>query len=253
MSVSWDAHASTWRAASTSRAEKLGERHGAPCPSARPAPSRSAPSRRSRAQATPFLVGLGVAGTAMVAKYGLKAVQKLSANPESMQQMQAAAAGFRAVGSKFRVPNLKNMPFMRGAGASGFEPTMTRREAAQILGIRCVRRVICGHARAAPPCHARPTQRRACVRTVKEQTRRRSRRRTERSCSSTTPTAAARRSSRPKSTRRASASMGRTGRLDPPSREDGRATGAAACRTARAIVLNRALSVLCARIRARSP
>ena len=77
----------------------------------------------------------------MVAKYGLKAVQKLSANPESMQQMQAAAAGFRAVGSKFRVPNLKNMPFMRGAGASGFEPTMTRREAAQILGIRCVGRV----------------------------------------------------------------------------------------------------------------
>ena len=44
--------------------------------------------------ATPFLVGLGVAGAAMAAKHGLKVAESLASNPEAMKTMGAAGAGF---------------------------------------------------------------------------------------------------------------------------------------------------------------
>jgi len=43
--------------------------------------------------ATPFLVGLGVAGTAYAAKGAIHVFQKLQANPETLKTMQAAGAG----------------------------------------------------------------------------------------------------------------------------------------------------------------
>ncbi|EOD12452.1 DNAJ domain-containing protein [Emiliania huxleyi CCMP1516] len=63
--------------------------------------------------------------------------ERLAKNPETMKNMQAAAAGFRAVGDKFRLSSLMDrVNEMRGGSACGFEANMSRREASQILGIR---------------------------------------------------------------------------------------------------------------------
>ena len=88
-------------------------------------------------QATPFLVGLGVAGAAYAAKGAIHVAQKLQANPETYKTMQAAGAGFRAVGEKMSLSNLtSNLSFLKGAKGAGFDAQMNRREAALILGIR---------------------------------------------------------------------------------------------------------------------
>jgi len=79
----------------------------------------------------PFIAGLGVAGAAMAAKYGIQAFQTAKSNPEVMRQMGAAAAGFRGMGNAF--PSISSM--LRGNVKGGFEAKMTRGEAAQILGI----------------------------------------------------------------------------------------------------------------------
>ena len=85
----------------------------------------------------PFLVGLGVAGAAYAAKFGLKAVNTIAENPNAKKTLHAAAAGFRAVGEQFSPANLaKHMPFNRGPATHGFESTMTKKEAALILGVR---------------------------------------------------------------------------------------------------------------------
>ncbi|KAH7300091.1 hypothetical protein KP509_24G044700 [Ceratopteris richardii] len=60
--------------------------------------------------ATPFIAGLAVAATALAGKYGIEAWQAYKARP--------------------RVPRMRK--FYDG----GFQPVMTRREAALILGIR---------------------------------------------------------------------------------------------------------------------
>ena len=89
--------------------------------------------------ATPFLVGLGVAGAAMAAKHGLKVAESLASNPEAMKTMGAAGAGFRAMGAKLNPANLSEKLgalFPKGKHAGGFDGTMTRREAALILGVR---------------------------------------------------------------------------------------------------------------------
>ncbi len=86
--------------------------------------------------ATPLLVGLGVAGAAYAAKFGIQAAHKLAANPQAANNMRAAAAGFRAVGDRFSPQALsQHFAFMRGPTAKGFEPAMSRSEAAQILGV----------------------------------------------------------------------------------------------------------------------
>lgn len=59
-------------------------------------------------QATPFLAGLAVAATALAGRYGIQAWQAFKARPPKMRK------------------------FFEG----GFQQTMTRREAAQILGLR---------------------------------------------------------------------------------------------------------------------
>lgn len=61
-------------------------------------------------QATPFLAGVAVAATALAGRYGIQAWQAFKARP----------------------PRPKIKKFYEG----GFQPTMTKREAALILGIR---------------------------------------------------------------------------------------------------------------------
>lgn len=63
-------------------------------------------------QATPLLAGLAVAATAIAGRYGIQAWQAFKARPVA--------------------------PRMRRFYDGGFQPTMTRREAALILGIRLV-------------------------------------------------------------------------------------------------------------------
>ncbi|KAI3808998.1 hypothetical protein L1987_24962 [Smallanthus sonchifolius] len=60
--------------------------------------------------ATPFIAGLAIATAAMAGKYGIKAWQSFKARP----------------------PRPRSRRFYEG----GFQPTMTRREAALILGVR---------------------------------------------------------------------------------------------------------------------
>jgi len=88
-------------------------------------------------QATPFLVGCGVAAVAYAARGALVVGQRLQQNPETMKTAQAAAAGFRAVGDRFRMSAITDrIAQMRGGAACGFEASMSRREAAQILGVQ---------------------------------------------------------------------------------------------------------------------
>lgn len=61
-------------------------------------------------QATAFLAGLAVAGAALAGRYSIQAWQALKARPPK--------------------------PRIRKFYDGGFQPTMTRREAALILGIR---------------------------------------------------------------------------------------------------------------------
>ena len=64
----------------------------------------------------------------------------MQANPETMKTAQAAAAGFRAVGSQFRMSAVTDrFAQMRGGAACGFDASMSRREAAKILGASCIR------------------------------------------------------------------------------------------------------------------
>ncbi|KAI4352900.1 hypothetical protein L6164_007107 [Bauhinia variegata] len=60
--------------------------------------------------ATPFLAGLAVAAAALAGRYGIQAWQAFKARPPQ--------------------------PIIRKFYEGGFQPTMTRREAALILGIR---------------------------------------------------------------------------------------------------------------------
>ena len=80
----------------------------------------------------PFLVGVGVAAVAMTARAGLEAAKHARSNPELMLQLNAVAAGFRGMRNAF--PGLSQM--MASSKLSGFEATMSRREAASILNIR---------------------------------------------------------------------------------------------------------------------
>ena len=81
----------------------------------------------------PLLVGIGVAAVAMGARGVLEVAKHAKSNPELLRQMNAAAAGFRGMGNAF--PSWAQLMAMSGKGA-GFESTMSRREAAAILGIR---------------------------------------------------------------------------------------------------------------------
>eukprot|EP00965_Chrysotila_dentata_P244977 6206280-Pleurochrysis_carterae.AAC.1 len=89
---------------------------------------------------TPLLAGLGVAGAAYAVKGALHIGQRIKANPEIAKNMNAAAAGARAVGQRFKLSAItEQFAFVRGPHAVGFDATMNRREAAQILGIRRAR------------------------------------------------------------------------------------------------------------------
>ena len=88
--------------------------------------------------ATPFLIGCGVAAAAYAARGALVAAQSVKANPEVMRQFTAAAAGFRGMGNAFKMPAFMSQ-MMAKATDGGFAATMSRREASQILGIRCAR------------------------------------------------------------------------------------------------------------------
>ena len=90
--------------------------------------------------ATPFFMGLGVAGCAIAARTALLTAESLKANPEVMRQMGAAAAGFRGMGNAFKMPKVLSQMMGRSTGDL-FEATMTRREASQVLGIRCAHAV----------------------------------------------------------------------------------------------------------------
>ena len=79
-----------------------------------------------------FLVGLGVAGAAYVAKGALQVVQHVKSNPELMKQAAAVGAGFRGAGSVFKMPTFASMMTKH---SGGFDPAINRREAALILGI----------------------------------------------------------------------------------------------------------------------
>ena len=80
----------------------------------------------------PLLVGIGVAAVAMTARAGLEAAKHVKHSPELSRQAYAAAAGFRGMANAF--PSLSQM--MAGSKGAGFDATMSRREAAAILGIR---------------------------------------------------------------------------------------------------------------------
>lgn len=62
-------------------------------------------------QTTPLIAGLAVAATALAGRYGIQAWQAYKARPI--------------------------VPRMRKFYEGGFQPTMNRREAALILGVRC--------------------------------------------------------------------------------------------------------------------
>lgn len=171
--------------------------------------------------ASALFAGIGVAGVAMGAKYALRAAEHISANPAYMKQAGAAAAGFKGMGNAFKMPAALQGFFKGGSGA-GFEATMSRREAAQILccketapkkDIKVRRRE--RSARGRPRRCERPADRRLSAAAALGSPRRSPRNAaphrppTARSCCSTTPTAAARPSSRPRSTRRARCSPGR--------------------------------------------
>lgn len=85
--------------------------------------------------ATPFLIGCGVAAAAYAARGALVAAEHMQGNPEVRRQLGAAAAGFRGMGNAFKMPSFMAQAMGR-ASDGGFEATMTRREASQILGIR---------------------------------------------------------------------------------------------------------------------
>ena len=85
--------------------------------------------------ATPFLIGCGVAATAYAARGLLVVAESAKANPEVMRQMGAAAAGFRGMGNAFKLPSFLQQ-MMSSSTDGGFQATMSRREASQILGIR---------------------------------------------------------------------------------------------------------------------
>jgi hypothetical protein len=68
-------------------------------------------------QATPLLAGLAVAAAALAGRYSIQAWNAYKARPV--------------------------VPRMRKFYEGGFQPTMTRREAALILGVRCTLHNIC--------------------------------------------------------------------------------------------------------------
>ena len=80
----------------------------------------------------PLLVGVGVAAAAMTARRALEAAKVVRQNPELLRQANAAAAGFRGMANAF--PTLSQL--MSAGKGAGFEATMSRREAASILGVR---------------------------------------------------------------------------------------------------------------------
>ena len=80
----------------------------------------------------PLLVGVGVAAAAMTARGALEAAKVVRQNPELLRQANAAAAGFRGMANAF--PTLSQL--MSAGKGAGFEATMSRREAASILGVR---------------------------------------------------------------------------------------------------------------------
>jgi hypothetical protein len=80
---------------------------------------------------SPFIMGLGVASAAMIARGALALGKQAKANPEFMRQAGAAAEGFKGMKGAFKVPS-----FLRGSAEAGFDTTMSRGEAAKILGIR---------------------------------------------------------------------------------------------------------------------
>mmetsp|Transcript_35493 Transcript_35493/g.60852 ORF Transcript_35493/g.60852 Transcript_35493/m.60852 type:complete len:139 (+) Transcript_35493:67-483(+) len=85
--------------------------------------------------AGPFVTGLGIAAVAMTARGALQVAEKVRHNPEALKHAQAAAAGMKGMGNVFK--NLPGLGSMLGGNAGkGFEATMSRREAAQILGVR---------------------------------------------------------------------------------------------------------------------
>lgn len=84
------------------------------------------------AELAPILIGFGVAGAAMAARGVLHATQHVRANPEYMKQATAAAAGFKGIGNVFKLSNYTSM----FGETAGFEATMSRSEAAKILGVR---------------------------------------------------------------------------------------------------------------------
>ena len=88
--------------------------------------------------ASAFLAGCGVAAVAYAAKGALHVAERVKANPEAMKNMGAAAEGARAVASKLGPEEVQSIlhSFRKGAAAAGFDAKMSRREAAQILGIR---------------------------------------------------------------------------------------------------------------------
>ena len=109
--------------------------------------------------ATPFLMGLGVASAAMVARMGLVAAERMAANPEYMKQAGAAAAGVKGMGNVFRkIPETIGLGNLFAAEtATGFNATMNRTEAAKILGVRYGSSLPCELAR--QPTGSPPPQR----------------------------------------------------------------------------------------------
>lgn len=80
----------------------------------------------------PFFVGVGVAAAAMTARAALHAAEHVKSNPELKRQMAAAGAGFRGMANA--MPSLRDM--LKSNASGGFEATMSRSEAASILGVR---------------------------------------------------------------------------------------------------------------------
>lgn len=116
--------------------------HGA-APSSPDGPRRSLPTSclttpsLSCEQATPFLIGCGVAAAAYATRGALTVGQMLAENPNTAKTAQAAAAGFRAVGNRFKLSSIaEQVAVMRGGAAVGFDASMSRSEAAKILGLK---------------------------------------------------------------------------------------------------------------------
>mgnify|MGYP003683298081 CR=1 FL=1 len=94
--------------------------------------------------ASAFLVGCGVAAGCWTLRAGLLAAKHVKA--PAMPNLGAAAPNMEAAAAAAQKLFQDATSRVAGGHPGGFEKTMTRREAAMILGVKCARRAVLARA-----------------------------------------------------------------------------------------------------------